>query len=305
MRRRLDLARHADAGAATVLFLDEPTTGSTPGTAAEVWAAIRGLVAGGTTVHAHHPVPRRGRPARRPHRGHRRRAGHRRGHATEAQGPQVGGDRIDVVGTEGADLGAVVELVARATVAEALTSRGGPPGQRPGRPQGLGAHRGGPGPWRTRASWSTTSACGGRRSTTCSSSSRGAAPCGRGARRPVRRPPARPTGGRGRRPRPPRPAQRGGGMSATTLEPRDPAAGPGRGHGDLAAALDDLGGPLVRLRWAARDGWLVAGRDMAQWLREPPLIVWGLCSPSSRCCSSPTCSAAASSSPAAVATASS
>ena len=66
-------------------------------------------------------------------------------------------------------------------------------------------------------------------------------------------------------------------MSATTLDPRGPAAGPGAGSGDLAA-LDDLG-PLVRLRWAVRDGWLVAGRDVAQWLREPQLIVWGLVYP--------------------------
>ncbi|MEV4131961.1 ATP-binding cassette domain-containing protein [Dactylosporangium sp. NPDC049742] len=49
MRRRLDLA----AGmilTPKVLFLDEPTTGLDPQGRAEVWAAVRRLVAGGTTV---------------------------------------------------------------------------------------------------------------------------------------------------------------------------------------------------------------------------------------------------------------
>jgi ABC-2 type transport system ATP-binding protein len=49
MRRRLDLA----AGLILhppVLFLDEPTTGLDPRGRAEVWAAVRGLVADGTTV---------------------------------------------------------------------------------------------------------------------------------------------------------------------------------------------------------------------------------------------------------------
>ncbi|MGW0808861.1 ATP-binding cassette domain-containing protein [Nonomuraea sp. NPDC002799] len=49
MRRRLDLA----AGlilAPRVLFLDEPTTGLDPHSRAEIWRAVRDLVAGGTTV---------------------------------------------------------------------------------------------------------------------------------------------------------------------------------------------------------------------------------------------------------------
>jgi ABC-2 type transport system ATP-binding protein len=49
MRRRLDLA----AGlilSPPVLFLDEPTTGLDPRGRNEVWAAVRGLVADGTTV---------------------------------------------------------------------------------------------------------------------------------------------------------------------------------------------------------------------------------------------------------------
>ena len=49
MRRRLDLA----AGLITeprVLFLDEPTTGLDPRSRAEIWTAVRDLVARGTTV---------------------------------------------------------------------------------------------------------------------------------------------------------------------------------------------------------------------------------------------------------------
>ncbi|GAA2519740.1 ATP-binding cassette domain-containing protein [Streptomyces longisporus] len=54
MRRRLDLAaaligdRHGRGP--EVLFLDEPTTGLDPRGRAEVWAAVRSLVGGGTTV---------------------------------------------------------------------------------------------------------------------------------------------------------------------------------------------------------------------------------------------------------------
>ncbi len=49
MRRRLDLAVTLILAPA-VLFLDEPTTGLDPRNRNEVWSAIRGLVAGGTTV---------------------------------------------------------------------------------------------------------------------------------------------------------------------------------------------------------------------------------------------------------------
>jgi ABC transporter DrrB family efflux protein len=34
-----------------------------------------------------------------------------------------------------------------------------------------------------------------------------------------------------------------------------------------------------RLRWAARDAWLVAQRDMTHWVREPQMIVWALMFP--------------------------
>src|SRR5215212_2748876 len=49
MRRRLDLAATLIAEP-EVLFLDEPTTGLDPRGRAEVWAAVRSLVGGGTTV---------------------------------------------------------------------------------------------------------------------------------------------------------------------------------------------------------------------------------------------------------------
>jgi ABC-2 type transport system ATP-binding protein len=49
MRRRLDLAASFIL-APRVLFLDEPTTGLDPRSRTEVWKAVRGLVAQGTTV---------------------------------------------------------------------------------------------------------------------------------------------------------------------------------------------------------------------------------------------------------------
>ena len=49
-----------------VLFLDEPTTGLDPRSRLELWETIEELVADGHDRAAHDPVPRRGRPARRP-----------------------------------------------------------------------------------------------------------------------------------------------------------------------------------------------------------------------------------------------
>jgi ABC-2 type transport system ATP-binding protein len=49
MRRRLDIAMSL-IGDPPVVFLDEPTTGLDPEARLEVWRAVRGLAAGGTTV---------------------------------------------------------------------------------------------------------------------------------------------------------------------------------------------------------------------------------------------------------------
>ena len=49
MRRRLDLMASLIV-APPVLFLDEPTTGLDPRSRAEIWATVRGLARGGTTV---------------------------------------------------------------------------------------------------------------------------------------------------------------------------------------------------------------------------------------------------------------
>lgn len=58
---------------------------------------------------------------------------------------------------------------------------------------------------------------------------------------------------------------------AATLAPESP------GLRDLPAPPSAT--PIGRAAWAARDGWLVAVRDMTQWVREPSMIVWGLMFP--------------------------
>ncbi|GAA4417837.1 daunorubicin resistance protein DrrA family ABC transporter ATP-binding protein [Georgenia halophila] len=111
MRRRLDLAASMILAPA-VLFLDEPTTGLDPAGRREVWQAVRGLAAGGTTVllTTHYldeadqlcdriSVIDDGRnfvedtPA-----GLKRR---------------IGDERLEIVATDPADLGAISQLVAR------------------------------------------------------------------------------------------------------------------------------------------------------------------------------------------------
>jgi ABC-2 type transport system ATP-binding protein len=111
MRRRLDLAVTLLL-APTVLFLDEPTTGLDPRNRAEVWTAIRGLVAGGTTVLLTTQyldeadqladsvvVVEAGRDIAQG--------------TPEALKAQVGGDRLEVIATDVASLGAIREVVAR------------------------------------------------------------------------------------------------------------------------------------------------------------------------------------------------
>ena len=60
-------------------------------------------------------------------------------------------------------------------------------------------------------------------------------------------------------------------ITVNTGAPADPAV----------ARLRTAGPPtgVARLRRAVRDGWLIAGRDMAQWVREPQMIMWGLVMP--------------------------
>ena len=70
MRRRLDLAA-ALVARPPVLFLDEPTTGLDLRSRLGLWDAIEALVSGGNDRAADDAVPRRGRPPRRPDRGHR------------------------------------------------------------------------------------------------------------------------------------------------------------------------------------------------------------------------------------------
>ena len=115
MRRRLDLAVTLLL-APVVLFLDEPTTGLDPRNRNEVWAALRELVAGGTTVllttqyldEADQLAGRvvvidAGRVIA--------------GGTPEQLKAEVGGDRLEVVVEDPRDLAAAAEVLARAGTA--------------------------------------------------------------------------------------------------------------------------------------------------------------------------------------------
>jgi ABC-2 type transport system ATP-binding protein len=116
MRRRLDLAVSMILAPA-VLFLDEPTTGLDPRGRAEVWDAVRALVAGGTTVllttqyldEADQLADRISVLAA---------SGNAGGHVVAEGTPdelrsRIGGDRIDLVVRHAADLPRAAALVAR------------------------------------------------------------------------------------------------------------------------------------------------------------------------------------------------
>ncbi|WP_461084544.1 ATP-binding cassette domain-containing protein [Streptomyces deserti] len=111
MRRRLDLAASMILAPA-VLFLDEPTTGLDPRGRGEVWESVRALVAGGTTVllttqyleeadrlASHITVIDRGRAIA--------------DDTPDGLKNRVGGDRIEVVVAERAEIPRVVKAVAR------------------------------------------------------------------------------------------------------------------------------------------------------------------------------------------------
>ncbi|MET8567898.1 ATP-binding cassette domain-containing protein [Streptomyces sp. NPDC004783] len=111
MRRRLDLAASMILAPA-VLFLDEPTTGLDPRSRGEVWDAVRALVADGTTVllttqyleeadrlASRITVVDRGRSIA--------------DDTPDGLKNRVGGDRVEVVVSERAELPRVVEAVAR------------------------------------------------------------------------------------------------------------------------------------------------------------------------------------------------
>ncbi|MGW1953858.1 ATP-binding cassette domain-containing protein [Streptomyces sp. NPDC001920] len=116
MRRRLDLAASMILAPA-VLFLDEPTTGLDPRSRGEVWESVRALVAGGTTVllttqyleeadklASHITVIDQGRAIA--------------DDTPDGLKNLVGGDRIEVVVAERADIARVVKVVARVSDGE-------------------------------------------------------------------------------------------------------------------------------------------------------------------------------------------
>ncbi len=122
MRRRLDLAG-ALVAAPPVLFLDEPTTGLDPRSRTEMWAVLQGLVSGGTTlllttqyleeadlladdivVIDHGKVIAQG--------------------TADQLKAQVGGERVEVTVSDGADLDRVAKLLTPLGVSDPVLSEG-------------------------------------------------------------------------------------------------------------------------------------------------------------------------------------
>ncbi|MCP2314826.1 ABC-2 type transport system ATP-binding protein [Nocardia amikacinitolerans] len=116
MRRRLDLAASMIL-APDVLFLDEPTTGLDPRSRGEVWESVRALVADGTTVLlTTQYLEEADRLASRI-------TVIDQGRAIADDTPDglkntVGGDLIEVVATEAADLPLVAKVLARVCTGE-------------------------------------------------------------------------------------------------------------------------------------------------------------------------------------------
>jgi ABC-2 type transport system ATP-binding protein len=124
MRRRLDLAVSMILAPA-VLFLDEPTTGLDPRGRAEVWDAVRALVAGGTTVllttqylDEADQLADRISVLAAPQGGGGRVVAEG---TPDALRSRIGGDRIDLVVRHAADIARAAELVGRVAGATAET----------------------------------------------------------------------------------------------------------------------------------------------------------------------------------------
>ena len=114
---RLDLAG-ALVAESPVLFLDEPTTGLDPRSRIDLWSVIRELVEHGTTLLAHHPVPRGGRSPL-PTTSWSSTTGTPIAHGTSDElKDQIGGERIEVTATHHDQVSEAMTVLAEFAVAE-------------------------------------------------------------------------------------------------------------------------------------------------------------------------------------------